>query len=201
MITDRLIIRLIYSRKLRGGYDNKPSIFDEMTPDDLILAFFPCVRFEDQIMVHMRGQCSTQKEWSIKKKLEYSMQLQNELRDMYMLISKLVLICDARQLKLVIENPYSPQHYLKQYWSVQPSIIDKDRTLNGDWMKKPTQYFFIGFEPKSNIIFEPLDYVERQVFKKLRNGEGKKRKERRSEIHPQYANRFIRQYLIEEDKV
>lgn len=36
----------------RGGQ----SIFDNMTPDDLILAFFPCTRFEAQILLHFRGE-------------------------------------------------------------------------------------------------------------------------------------------------
>lgn len=184
-------------KEIEGGYENKPSIFDDIATDDLVLAFFPCVRFEDQIMVHMRGQCNTQEKWSDEQKLEYSMKLQEELSENYYLISKMVIICLRKGLKLMIENPYSPQHYLKQYWSIQPKIIDRDRTKNGDWMKKPTQYFFINFEPKQNLVFEPLDYVERQVFKKIKNSNTKKRKERRSEIHPQYANRFIRQYLID----
>ena len=180
------------------GYSGECSIFDDIATDDLILAFFPCVRFEDQIMVHMRGQCNTQEKWSDEQKLEYSMKLQEELSENYYLISKMVIICLRKGLKLMIENPYSPQHYLKQYWSIQPKIIDRDRTKNGDWMKKPTQYFFINFEPKQNLVFEPLEYVPRQVFKKIKNADGRTRKDLRSEIHPQYANRFIRRYLIDE---
>lgn len=187
--------------EIENAYRGGQSIFDDITPDDLIMAFFPCVRFEDQIMVHMRGQCNTQKNWNDEKKLEYSMKLQAELSDMYYLISKMVIVCERKRLRLVIENPYSPQHYLKQYWSIQPQIIDKDRTQNGDWMKKPTQYFFIGFEPHYNLIFEPIDYVQRQIFKKLKNGEDQNRKVRRSLIHPQYASRFIRQYILDESEV
>lgn len=29
---------------IRGGYEGKPSIFDNIDKDDLILAFFPCTR-------------------------------------------------------------------------------------------------------------------------------------------------------------
>ena len=183
--------------EIEKSYNGENSIFDDISQDDLIMAFFPCVRFEDQIMVHMRCQCNTQKDWSLIDKLEYSMKLQSELEKMYMLISKLVIVCVKNEFKIVIENPYSVQHYLKQYWCIQPSIIDKDRTQNGDWMKKPTQYYFIGFKPKNNLVFKPIDYVERQVFKKIVNSKEVKRKERRSEIHPQYANRFIRQYIID----
>lgn len=40
---------------IRLGYEGKPSIFDDISPDDLIMAFFPCVRFENQIMLWFRG--------------------------------------------------------------------------------------------------------------------------------------------------
>ena len=32
-------------REIENGWDGKPSIFDNITPDDLVLAFFPCIRF------------------------------------------------------------------------------------------------------------------------------------------------------------
>ena len=37
--------------EIEGGYQGKPSIFDNISTNDLILAFFPCVRFENQIML------------------------------------------------------------------------------------------------------------------------------------------------------
>lgn len=184
--------------EIGGAYDGKESIFDRIAQDDLVLAFFPCVRFEDQIMLHFRCQCGTQKNWTDEQKLEYSMKLQNELTEMYCLISKMVIVCLRKGLRIVIENPYSAQHYLKQYWCIQPKLIDKDRTQNGDIMKKPTQYFFINCEPKNNLVFEPIEYVDTVRFKKLKGAENIQRKTMRSMIHPQYANRFIRQYLIDE---
>ena len=100
---------------------------------------------------------------------------------------------------MVIENPYTQPHYLTTYWCLKPTIIDKDRTLNGDYYKKPTQYWFVNFEPKYNVVFEPLDYVETLSLKKVVKGDSDiSRKTKRSMIHPQYANRFIRQYLIEQ---
>lgn len=33
--------------EIEKGYDNQPSIFDNITPDDLIVAFFPCIYFSD----------------------------------------------------------------------------------------------------------------------------------------------------------
>lgn len=71
--------------EIRRGYDGKPSVFDKISQDDLILAFFPCVRFEDQIMLHFRCQCTTQRNWDDVKKLEYTMKMQSELTELYFL--------------------------------------------------------------------------------------------------------------------
>lgn len=181
-------------KEIRGGYDGKPSIFDNITPDDLILAFFPCTRFEAQVLLWFRGENYGQKGWDDIKKLEYDLKIHDELADNYELITKLALLVLRKNLKMVFENPASDQHYLTRYWCLKPSIIDKDRRSNGDIYKKPTQYWFIGFKPHQNLVFEPLDYVESKVI------ENEHDQRKRSEIHPQYANRFIRQYLIDERK-
>lgn len=183
--------------EIRGAYDGKPSLFDKIRKDDLILSFFPCIRFEAQIPLAFRGQMSQQKKWTDIQKLEYSMQLQKELSDLYILLSKLVVVVKRKGLRMVIENPYTQPHYLTTYWCLKPTIIDKDRTKNGDYYKKPTQYWFINCKPKYNLIFEPLEYVK---TKRIEYIHGQNRKAERSLIHPQYANRFIREYLIDESE-
>lgn len=183
-------------KEIEGGYNGKPSIFDNMTSEDIILAFFPCTRFEDQILLHFRGDVYQMKNYCDLQKLERDLQLHKELSRNYELITKLAIVVIKKGLKMVFENPYSEQHYLTRYWCLKPSVIDKDRTLNGDYYNKPTQYWFIGFEPKFNLVFEPIDYVEKRTINYVKTKDGKNKTVRRSEIHPQYANRFIRQYLI-----
>lgn len=185
-------------KQIRGGYEGQPSIFDEMKPDDLVLAFFPCVRFETQIQMGFRGELSQMKDWSDETKLEYGMKLEAERTEMYDLITKLAIIALRKKFPLVLENPYSSDHFLKQYWALKPKVIDLDRTQNGDYYKKPTQYWFINREPKQNLVFEPLDYAPMQVVHKVKKQNDISVKTQRSMIHPQYASRFIRQYLIED---
>ena len=182
--------------EIRGGYEGKASIFDRMNTDDIILAFFPCTRFECQVQLYFRGLADGQKKWSDLQKLEFSMGLHEELHRNYLLISKLAIICIKKNLKLIIENPITQPHYLTLYWCLQPKVVDKDRTLNGDYMKKPTQYFFINCEPKNNILFEPIEYVPMRNHERLKVTD-KSRQTLRSEMHPQYARRFIKQYLID----
>lgn len=176
--------------EIGGAYEGKPSIFDSIKEEDLIMAFFPCTRFETKIIMCMKCEASEQRKWNDEKKLEYAMKLHKEMDAMYQCISKLAVVCLRKNLRLVIENPKSIPHHLSDYWCLKPKLIDKDRTLNGDYYKKPTQYWFINCEPKQNLVFEPLEYVETKTIERERNAV------KRSLMHPQYANRFIRQYLI-----
>ena len=54
-------------------------------------------------------------------------------------------------------------------------------------------------DPKNNLVFEALDYVPQIKSEHVvKDDFGLDRTTARSMIHPQYANRFIRQYLIDE---
>ena len=183
--------------EIEKAYDEKPSIFDNMKPTDLILAFFPCTRFEAQIIINFRGESGGFKNWTDIQKLEYDLQAHKELSHNYALITKLAIVVLKKGLRMVFENPMTEQHYLTRYWCLKPAVKDYNRRENGDYMIKPTQYWFIGFEPKFNLVFEPIDYVEFRLHAKMRAKDGRSAQERRSEISPQYANRFIRQYLID----
>lgn len=182
--------------EIEGGYDGKPSIFDNIEQDDLIMAFFPCTRFESRIPLWFRGEAQQQKNWDVFKKLDYSMDLHNELHEFYLLFSKMFYIAEKRKLQMIIENPYMQPHYLTTYFCVRPTLIDHDRTERGDYYQKPTQYWFINRKPHYNFIFEPLEYVEKQVIAKVKKTDGKSVKTLRSMIHPQYANRFIREFIL-----
>lgn len=182
--------------EIRGGYDGKPSIFDGIEKDDIVMAFFPCVRFSTMSQMLFKGENWQQKKQTDKQKLEYDLELHAELSRNYELITKLALIAIDRGLKLIIENPYTQPHYLTDYWCLKPALIDKDRTENGDYYQKPTQFFFINFEPKQTLLFEPLDEVETKIIGKVTNSDGLSRQTLRSMIHPQYARRFIKQYLL-----
>ena len=186
--------------EIRGGYEGNPSIFDKIESSDIILAFFPCTYFEVQSQLWFAGNNYAQKGWSIKQKCEYDIERHTALNEFYVLLNKLVCICQDKGLRLIIENPYMQPHYLTTYWCVKPSLIDKDRTENGDYYKKPTQYWFVGCEPKCNIVFEPLDYVEIKQIGNLKKQGDMSVKTQRSMIHPQYASRFIRQYILDDEK-
>lgn len=184
-------------KEIENAYDNKPSIFNNISQDDMILAFFPCIRFEDQIQMCFRGTAYQCKSMTDEQKLEYDLKLHDELTHLYNLVTKLAIICLRKKIPLIIENPYSTTHYLVKYWAIPYTILDDDRSRNGDYYKKPTQYWFINCKPKNNFIFEPLEFVKTKVIAKQRNENGVDRTVLRSMIHPQYANRFIREFILD----
>lgn len=176
------------------AFINQPSIFDQISSEDTIIAFFPCIRFEDQIQMAFRGTQYQMKNWSIEQKLKYDLVLHDDLSNLYRKVTQLAIICLRRNIPLIIENPYSTTHYLTKYWAIPAKVIDKDRTLRGDYFQKPTQYWFINCEPKYNMIFEAYVMNDKKIIENTHN------KTERSLISSDYANRFIREFILEEAK-
>lgn len=170
------------------------------------MAFFPCIRFENQVMLAFRGQAKQFKNWSMKQKMLYDMKLLKEVKQNYDIVNKMFILCMDRGLKLIMENPYSEEHFLRRYWCYPASVIDKDRRDNGDYYAKPTQYWFLNCEPKNNFLTDAVQYNalgEKDAIRRLNSSMYPKewgkinQTKARSMIHPQYANRFIRMYLLD----
>ena len=176
------------------AYDGKPSLFDGIGECDLVFAFFPCTRFEAKVPLCFRGQLPQYKKYTDEEKLANTMKLHDELHDLYTLICKLFSICLRGGVRMIVENPYTQPHYLTMYFPIQPKIIDADRTKNGDHYRKPTQYWFVNCEPEQNVIVKPIEETE---ILAIQNVQGKDRRIKRSLIHPQYAERFIKSYVLD----
>lgn len=177
-----------------NAFDYRTTIFDNISSDDLVIAFFPCIRFSVQSIFFYQCTRDECKKMNLSEKIDYHLKYYNELDYYFRTLLKLLKIADLIGFKLVIENPYSEQSYLYRYAPIRPTIIDYDRRLNGDYFVKPTMYYFINFNPSSNLIFEPLDYIDYKRINDLPKGI------ERSLIHPQYVNRFIREYLLWKEK-
>lgn len=80
-------------KNIEDAYDGKPSIFDNIGKNDLIFSFFPCTRFEAQILLFFRGEAFQYKDKDELFKLEQDLRLHEELHHNYELITKLAIIC------------------------------------------------------------------------------------------------------------
>lgn len=75
--------------QINAAYAGKRSIFDEIGPDDIVLAFFPCTRFESQVQLWFSGNHYTAQKYNDLQKIEYVMKLHEELHFLYEMLCKL----------------------------------------------------------------------------------------------------------------
>lgn len=79
--------------QIEWAWAEHPSIFDDITADDLILAFFPCINFCDAKTMMFRGVSIYQKKWSLEKIMHTNIQFSRERQKYYELLMKLVCVC------------------------------------------------------------------------------------------------------------
>lgn len=80
---------------------------------------------------------------------------------------------------------------------MKPKLIDKNRHARGDYYKKPTQYWFINFEPKNNMYLRTENTKERRNIVWQEAMDGKNKTICRSEISSEYARRFILEHILD----
>lgn len=98
---------------------------------------------------------------------------------------------------MICENPYMHPHILTQHFPVRPKVIHEDRSKYGDYFVKPTQYWFLNCDPKNNFFLEDLQ-TDGSKIKAIARVKGADRQRQRSMISKTYANRFIREYILED---
>lgn len=181
--------------EIEKGYAGGGSIFDNITTDDLIVAFFPCIYFTGSSNP-LEFSLSTHRNLSVPKRIEKIIDRARKRENFYELLLKLCFITYERNFKLIFENPYDDtMSYLKNNFLFAPSIYDKNRMLRGDYFIKPTGYWYVNCEPTHGYSFQ---FDKKQ--KKIRdlpsaNGDGICSEER-SMISPDYARNFICDFIL-----
>ena len=113
----------------------------------------------------------------------------------YDLLIKLVGICVHYKIKMVLENPWSEQTYLKANFLKVPDIVDMNRMERGDYYIKPTAYWFWNFEPTHGSTYQN-DKKQKVVFKEKAAARAGLCSEERSMISPDYARNFICDFIF-----
>lgn len=176
---------------MRGG----ASIFDKITKDDLIIAFFPCIYFDCLSQMNFGWFCNNYKNLTTKQKSDKILE-RSQNRERFLRIAVMMFaICDMKGLRIIMENPFSMQTFLRGNFIYQPTIIDNDRTLRGDKYKKPTGYWFMNCEPTNNLTIEKLHKGKRIIYERGTKGGGICN-ETRSMITKEYAHNFICDFII-----
>lgn len=180
--------------EIEKAYDSKPSMFDEITKDDLIIAFFPCIYFSQQNTTFFDGTNFNWKDKDSRFKSEQIIARSRSRQYFYEVALKMFTVCDILGFRLIVENPYTTVHYLYNNFPYKPKVIDKNRQLRGDYFKKPTQYWFVNCEPThGKSIQEPK---EKMTVNGLSGHTGSLCDEDRYLISPDYARNFICDFII-----
>lgn len=180
---------------IEDAYSGKKSLFDNITKDDLILAFFPCIFFCENNQLYFMGCHKNLSLLTKKEKADTIIKRAKDREFMYEIVLKMFTVCDMLGLRLVVENPYSAQHFLVGNFPYSATIIDKDRTMRGDYYKKPTQYWFLNCEPTQGCTHQKITILKRIARCKCSVKAGICSEER-SLISPDYARNFICDWII-----
>lgn len=149
---------------------------------DLVFCFFPCTYFSclNNVLEAKIKNEDYKKDRKEKKEIYYN----------YLL--KIIDYYNKKNIPLIIENPYHASILYKKLLkdrNIKPTLIDNDRTLRGDYFKKPTMYYFFNLNPKKIIFF--TREIPAGKIKKIENTHGFER----SRISPEYARNFIKEFI------
>lgn len=182
--------------EIENAYMGGQSIFDTITKDDLIMAFFPCIYFTGSVNpCYYTLENKNYKSLTNKEKFDAIIKRAKDRNTFYILLYKLCGICIIRGYRLIIENPFSTLHYLHNNFLKEPSLIDSNRRRRGDFFQKPTGYWYFNAEPT-------IGYSYQKPKKQLRIWDSKSAtraglcSEERSMISPDYARNFICDFIL-----
>ena len=182
--------------EIENAYDEKPSVFDKITSDDLVFAFFPCIYFETIQQLFFALSKNDFRNKSMTFQIEYAIDRLDKRTYFHKMLYKLAFVSYRKQLRLIIENPATAPNYLITGQNFPtPTIIDKNRMTRGDYFKKPTAYWFINCEPTHGRSYQN-DKKQKIIDKCKPSPQVGICSEERSMISPDYARNFICDFIL-----
>lgn len=181
---------------IEDAYDGKPSVFDNISPDDLIISFFPCIYFCATSQMNFSFTARNHRKQTAKEKADDVLKRSKNRERYFQLAVKMISVAEQQGLRMIMENPWSEQTFLKANFIYPPHYVDKNRMLRGDYFVKPTAYWFINCEQTYGNTIQK-DKKQKSIIRDAR----KSRKtgvcsEERSMISPDYARNFICDKII-----
>ena len=194
---DETNIRLDLFKQISDAYYKRESIFDNILSEELIIAFFPCIYFNESNEMYFCGTNYYYRGLDKTEILERIIERSQLREEYYRLLLMLFHVCESRHLKLIVENPYNAHHYLRFNFPYKPAVIDMNRQLRGDYFKKPTQYFFLNLSPGKGCSIQ-YDKKRRYINNQRSSDKSGMCSVERSMISPDYAHNFICDFILDE---
>ena len=181
--------------EIEKAYKGEVSIFDTMSCDDLIMAFFPCIYFScmSQMLISYTHRNYTN--MTPKERTDEILKRSASRELFFARAVKMIGTAKQRGLRLIMENPWSEQTFLKQNFPFNPNVIDNNRLLRGDYYTKPTAYWFVNCEPTYGMTLQPRK-KGKAICQIEPNHQPGLCNEERSMISPDYARNFICDFIL-----
>ena len=129
------------------------------------------------------------------QKIEQILKRTENRKDFYVRLIKFVAVCLVKKIRMVFENPWSEQTYLKANFLKSPDVVDMNRMERGDYYKKPTAYWFWNCEPTHGFTFQN-NKKQKVIMKSKGSGQAGLCSEEKSLISPDYARNWICDFII-----
>lgn len=193
-------------KAIEDAYDGRPSLFDNIRggqDGDLIMAFFPCIFFCQASQSAFTYTYNNYAKMGIRRKTDEILERSKNREYFYTLLIKLFGIVQERGLRMIVENPYSGQHYLilAQNFVMPPTFVDHNRRLRGDYFTKPTAYWFVGCCPTLQSTEVSLLKEKKTIMGTKGASQAGLCSEERSMISPDYARNFICDFIIGKEQI
>lgn len=181
--------------EIEKAYEGGVSIFDSISKDGLIMAFFPCIYFCATSQMAFSFGYTNYRKLNMKEKTDKILERSANREYFFKLAVKMISIAEQKGLRLIMENPWSEQTFLKANFVMPPTLVDNNRMLRGDYYVKPTAYWFINSTPTSGKSYQN-DKEKKTIMKARMGAKAGLCSEERSMISPDYARNFICDFII-----
>ena len=159
------------------------------------MAFFPCIYFCCMSQMDMSWTAKNYRKMSGRKATDMILERAANRELYFNLLVKMCQVARERDIRLILENPYAMQSFLKQGFILPPSIVDNNRIRRGDWFVKPTAYWYINCKPTVGSSFQ-IPKEKKRVMWEKKNPQAGLCSEERSMISPDYARNFICDFIL-----
>ena len=161
----------------------------------MIVAFFPCIYFCATSQMAFSWGCTNYRKLNTKQATQKILERTKDRAYFYSLLVKMFCVVKERGLRMIVENPWSEQTYLKANFIMPPTIVDMNRMQRGDYYVKPTAYWFVNCEPTNGLTIQN-DKKKKTIMSSKGASKAGLCSEERSMISPDYARNFICDFIL-----
>ena len=180
---------------LQRERERERTIFTDITQDDLIVAFYPCIYFCASSQMNLVITSHNNRNMETDMLFQSILKRVHNREEYYIRLIKFCYIAKKRGIRLIIENPWSEQTYLKANFIKKPSVIDMNRMERGDYFKKPTAYWFWNCEPTNGFTHQN-DKTQKVINSLAPSKQAGICNEERSMISTDYARNWICDFIL-----